>query len=530
VNLTDYSNVDVEVKRMASGGFGQVYFGPCRLHGGRWIALKTLRPDVLARSRRAADLFVREGLTWVGLWPHPNLLLTEGVTTINDQPFLILDYAQRGSLRDLLIAARKQGIWMPPILALEWAQHIAAGLVTLHTPDPAFLRPQPIVHRDLKPENILLIEQGYAQITDFGLAKVVADGLGAEMTHVGEWGASDISAGATGSTHTQFYQTARGTALGTLAYMAPEQWLDASAAGPPADMYAFGLILGELLAGRHPLLDLVQPYSEQAWREAHFSGQPRPLASLAAQHAEKPSADTLALLTQAEERYQTCLRKQPEARSTAGEALARLQEAARRLLGQRPYTPSEIWPHTVEHEWGKWHTWAVTYETFGLYEEALARNDRALALAPTNPTVLTSRGNILEALGRPEEALAVSDQALAALPSADATPKDTQWRKVIWNNRGTHLNALGRYAEAEATYAQGLTLVPDAAEVWHNRARNQLDWGKAEAQAEHLEVARTHWRTGVTYAEQAVTLNSNNSLFHRLLSVLRDMLRRVGNQ
>jgi len=68
--LTDYVSVDVEVQRVARGGFGVVYLGPDRLHVGRWCALKMLRSDVLAHSRRASDLFVREALTWVGLWPH----------------------------------------------------------------------------------------------------------------------------------------------------------------------------------------------------------------------------------------------------------------------------------------------------------------------------------------------------------------------------------------------------------------------------------------------------------------------------
>jgi len=525
--LADYDNDDVEVQRIASGGFGVVYFGPCLLHEGAWHALKTLRPDVFARSKRASHLFLREALTWMGLWPHANLLTAQAVIMINDQPFIVLDYAQYGSLRDLFAAARQQGGWLTPTSALDLAQQIAAGLVTLHIPDPAFLRPLPIVHRDLKPENILLDNYGYALITDFGLAKV-REAAGEDdpdlMEHlpppqkVDENGESIVPTEAT--IRPLRYQTARGVALGTFAYMAPEQWADAASAGPPADVYAFGLILGEIFTGRHPLLDLDQSHSEDEWRAAHQTGQPCSLLSLASQGewvAEQPEADRLGALTAAEGIYQECLAKQAEARPTAAETLTRLQQVAR-ALGQESYTPPETYAHTVEHEMTRWHNWADAYHTFGMYEEALTRNDQALALAPTHPNVLISRGVILAALNRPEEALTVYDRALAGLPSDD--PR----RNGIWNNRGLRLNELGRYAEAEAAYAQALSLMPDNPANWYNRAANQLDWANTEAQTGYADAAPTHWRAGLKYAERAVALNPNNPEYRRVLDLHRDAL------
>ena len=241
---------------------------------------------------------------------------------------------------------------MPPIeQGLAWAQHIAAGLVAIHTPDPALLRPEALVHRDLKPDNVLVMGNGLAVITDFGLAKVVesepaALAALAAMQEAAERATAAASAGAhldgAASTQSQRYQTQRGAALGTLAYMAPEQWEDAASAGPPADMYAFGLILSELLAGRHALLDLDAPHSEAVWREAHAQGQPRPLHKAHAQGQPRqlrarapelpPAVDDLAL---------ALLAKWPTARPTAGQALAVLQAAAA-ALGQAPYQVPDV--------------------------------------------------------------------------------------------------------------------------------------------------------------------------------------------
>ncbi|HEY7850855.1 MAG TPA: protein kinase, partial [Ktedonobacterales bacterium] len=248
--LTDYARTDVIVEREDCGGFGAVAMGPNQGNGGAWSALKTLRPDLLAGQERATrarlqSLFLRESLTWIGLWPHPNLLTAQFVTEINGQPMLVLDYAERGSLQDLFDAMRQQGNWFTVATGIHIAEHIAAGLVALHTPAPDLMRNEPIVHRDLKPGNILLDQYGYAMITDFGMAKAVAEALdpaeGADFSVEGL--AGDTTAGPVASGRTQVYRTQRGQALGTPVYMAPEQWEDASLAERPADAYAFGLIL-----------------------------------------------------------------------------------------------------------------------------------------------------------------------------------------------------------------------------------------------------------------------------------------------
>ena len=167
--ITDFGSIDLEVSRVAHGGFGVVYMGPDGLANGAWRALKTLQRG---GGQRVYDAFVREALIWRGLWPHSNLLPTYGVIHMHHHPYIILSYAEGGSLRAHLAHRHV----FP--LRLGWAQMIAAGLVALHTLDPELLRPWPIVHRDLKPENVLLNANRIARISDFGLARVLEFGQG----------------------------------------------------------------------------------------------------------------------------------------------------------------------------------------------------------------------------------------------------------------------------------------------------------------------------------------------------------------
>ncbi len=556
LRLTDDTACDVEVMRQVSGGFGRVYMGPNRLNAGMWVALKTLRPGVFADSTRAWDQFIQEGLTWVGLWPHANLLDAITVTRINGQPFIVLAYASHGSLRDLICAALQRQERLTPGAALDWAQQIAAGLVALHTPDPTYFRPYPLVHRDLKPENVLLDARGVAKITDFGLARI-ADGDDPNLPIMaddvetrddldmrsasdtnGAWskGADGIDDGVADSAddtmlvkaigkaaRSRRYRTAHGVALGTPAYMAPEQWRDAAQAGPPADLYAFGLLLAELFTGRHALLDLERAPSLEAWRSAHFTCAPRPLAELSSsvlRVAPSGGSTTLPPVEGArlEALYQACLAKEAATRPTAAEALATLRQVAS-ALGQSPYTPPDVFPHIPTNELTLWHNWANTYHAVGLHEEGLRRSDRAYALAPTHPMVLTLRADLLASLGRRREALAMTEAALAALP-----PTDVRQRMMAISNKGKFLQQDHRYAEADAAFAQALSLEPDAIIVYFNRAINCGVWGAEEANFGHTARAQALWRQGVEYAERAVARNPQNPTFLKLLTDLRRLL------
>src|SRR5262245_6930975 len=195
------------VGKLGEGGMGEVY----RAHDttlGRDVAIKVL-PAALAEDAERMTRFRREAQLLAAL-NHPNIAQVYGL----EGPALVMEFVPGTDLRGPL----------PLDDAFAVARQIAAGLEAAHE--------RGIVHRDLKPPNIRITPDGLVKILDFGLAKALAP-EGADP-------AAD-SPTVTG--------TRAGAILGTAAYMAPEQ-----AQGKPvdqrADIWAFGLILYELLTGR----------------------------------------------------------------------------------------------------------------------------------------------------------------------------------------------------------------------------------------------------------------------------------------
>jgi Tol biopolymer transport system component len=207
---------------IGSGGMGEVYRAT-DTHLHREVAVKVLPPEVtqdperLARFRREAQLLASLN--------HPNVAAIYGLEEADGQPFLTLELVEGEDLRQRLDRGP-----IPLDEALEIALQIAAGLEEAHE--------KGVVHRDLKPANVKLTPEGKVKILDFGLAKAYA-------VEAASGSAPDLSQSPT-LAHTG---TAAGLILGTAAYMSPEQ-----ARGKPvdkrADIWAFGVLLWEMLAGR----------------------------------------------------------------------------------------------------------------------------------------------------------------------------------------------------------------------------------------------------------------------------------------
>ena len=550
LRLYSGSDYDTVVDRVEYGGFGVIAFGPNRLRDGRITAYKTLRRDLLEDAQTHAS-FVRECLLWVGLWGHANVVVAYAVLemgdAINQRPFLALEYAKYGSARALLQTAQQRpGGRLPLEAGLLLAQHIAAGLAYLHQPDPAYLRPKPTVHRDLKPENVLIMEDGRAVITDLGLAKAVEESpfaLALLLSHrgldqqslQGRQAEEAILLGGDEATHTTSLHTAGGVALGTIPYMAPEQWEDARYAGAPADIYALGVMLSEILAGRHALLDLNQPHSQADWRRAHSDPHPRPIRDVA---PEVPAViETI---------YQRCLAADPDSRPSADQVLAALQTGAR-AVGVEAYDAPELAPHTLFNEFVHWHQWSNAYYHFELYTEALARNDRALPIArqlaaerpDVLPATLLTRGTILKGLGTQaleagklaeaaewdRQAEAAYQESLMTRPPA-STPEGARGRSFVWNQIGAFNNERERYAYAEDAYARAIALKPDKADTYFNRSKNQAEWGLDEARHGRRDTGIEHLRQGRVFAITSIALGDPTA--QRLLENIEGALRQLG--
>ncbi len=198
------------VRRMlGEGGMGKVYEAEERLSGRR-VALKVLRSE-LARSEDGRRLFLSEMQILAHL-EHPNVVRSLASFEHEGQLVLVLEYLEGRTLRDELLRRTRIG-W---IEAVEITCRIAEALDAAHRQDAS------IVHRDLKPENVMLTKAGGLKVMDFGIAKVLA---------------------AAQATNTQ--------SLGTLQYMSPEQ-IDARPVDARTDLYALGLVLYEMLAGKAP--------------------------------------------------------------------------------------------------------------------------------------------------------------------------------------------------------------------------------------------------------------------------------------
>jgi serine/threonine-protein kinase len=195
---------------LGRGGMGTVYKArQGRLN--RLVALKTLRAG-LADDAEAQARFRREAEA-VARLQHPHIVQIHAIGGEEGPcPYLALEFVAGGSLTN-----RFAGAPQPP---REAARLVAVVAEALH-----FAHERHIVHRDLKPANVLLAEDGTPKVTDFGLAKELGDPQG---------------------------QTRTGAVLGTPSYMAPEQAEGRKDVGVPADVYALGAILYELLTGRPP--------------------------------------------------------------------------------------------------------------------------------------------------------------------------------------------------------------------------------------------------------------------------------------
>ncbi len=212
------------VKKLGSGGMGVVYEAEdSRL--GRHVALKFL-PGELEQDTHALERFKQEARAASAL-NHPNICTIYAIEECNGQHFIAMELLEGESLDRKI-----DGHTLPFDKILDIGTQITDALDVAHA--------KGIVHRDLKPANIFVTSRGQAKILDFGLAKLVYDRRGAMETVVSN-----------AATTSPVMLTSPGTAVGTVAYMSPEQARGEELDGR-SDLFSLGAIIYEMATGKIP--------------------------------------------------------------------------------------------------------------------------------------------------------------------------------------------------------------------------------------------------------------------------------------
>ena len=222
------------------GGMGEVYRAvDTRLQ--RPVAVKLMR-ETKGEVGLAVHRFLREARAASAL-NHPNIVVVHDIgETPEGRHYIVQEFIDGATLRKRMTED------MPMLTVIDVGRQVARALAAAHAAG--------IVHRDIKPENVMVRSDGYAKVLDFGLARVPEVGTTTATTQMGT-------------------DTNPGVLLGTMAYMSPEQARGAPA-GAPSDVFALGITLYEIVAGRRPWVAPTMP----AVLAAILLEEPAPLSRL----------------------------------------------------------------------------------------------------------------------------------------------------------------------------------------------------------------------------------------------------------
>ncbi|MCE7870614.1 tetratricopeptide repeat protein [bacterium CPR1] len=424
-----------QVYRVLQGGLGRVYI----VYDQRDrvpLAIKTFQAE--QRNPEVLERFRQEAYTWVKVGSHPNLVRAHYFLPLGDELLLFLEYVDGGDLSDLIGSRELHN----PRRALELALEFCDGMI--HAASMGLK-----VHRDIKPANCMLTKEGQLKITDFGLAKTGANQAMSDYLGVLRQGRA--------SAPPDVKLTGAGSMMGTCTHMPPEQFTDAARVDVRADVYAFGVMLYELLTGRLP-----------------FDGN-NPM-TLAYQHFTAPppryqaSAPLDALL-------QACLAKQPDQRP-ADFTIVRRELAG--IYSELTGRPAPAPPEPDSFDVSELDNRAVCLLSLGHHQEAIELLSRCLESHPNRRELWAHKGHALVQVGQPREALPCLERALEMQETASA-----------WTDAGLAWELAGDDNAAEKSYSRALMLDAQYHSAYYSLACHQAGRGRTEEALSNFELAIT---------------------------------------
>lgn len=372
-------------------GMGVVYLVHHREYPEPFV-LKTFQHGASDEAKRQ---FVSEAHAWIKAGAHSNIVQAYWVREVAGQLFVAAEYVQpdaegRNTLTHFLTNSQ-----LPLELIFIWAAQFCHGMDYARSKGV-------LVHRDIKPDNLMIERALTLKIADFGLAKSID--LEAVPQRAPWWAFRKKQDAETIS------RTKTGSAMGTLSYMAPEQFVNAKAADHRADLYSFGIVLYQMVTGGgYPYLIRSEASDIQLeFVQAHLKQAPL--------RVESPLMPAIS----------RCLEKNPGRRyPTYGALLTALTDLAQ---GLRIIIPPQV--HVAKED-EELYAQAQSYSALGDKDRALKAIDEYVSKYPDNACGWTEKGRIHHERGEYQQGLAATKRSI------ELSPYNTH----AWNNLG---NALRR--------------------------------------------------------------------------------------